>query len=59
MITLIAVPPVCYARLAALRARYYIEGDTSDGGFTGSENRTVFRPLPLIKDNVKEVMFYC
>ncbi|XP_050281799.1 protein argonaute 5-like isoform X2 [Quercus robur] len=53
------VPPVCYARLAALRARYYIEGDTSDGGSTGVENRAEFRPLPLIKDNVKDVMFYC
>ncbi|XP_050281534.1 protein argonaute 5-like [Quercus robur] len=53
------VPPAYYAHLTAFRARYYIEGDTSDGGFTGSENRTVFRPLPLIKDNVTDVMFYC
>nr|POE96118.1 protein argonaute 5 [Quercus suber] len=52
------VPPAYYAHLAAFRARYYIEGETSDGGSTGGENRTV-RPLPLIKDNVKEVMFYC
>ena len=59
MITLIAVPPACYARLAAFRARYYMEGETSDGGSTGGENRTELRPLPLIKDNVKEVMFYC
>ncbi|XP_050281787.1 protein argonaute 5 isoform X2 [Quercus robur] len=53
------VPPAYYAHLAAFRARYYIEGETSDGGSTGGENRREFRPLPLIKDNVKEVMFYC
>ena len=58
-ITPIAVPPAYYAHLAAFRARYYIEGETSDGGSTGGENRREFRPLPLIKDNVKEVMFYC
>ena len=56
LITPIAVPPAYYAHLAAFRARYYIEGETSDGGSTGGENRTELRPLPLIKDNVKEVM---
>ncbi|KAG2670879.1 hypothetical protein I3843_14G106300 [Carya illinoinensis] len=54
------VPPAYYAHLAAFRARYYIEGETSDSGSTsGSESRVEFRPLPLIKDNVKDVMFYC
>ncbi|KAG2670876.1 hypothetical protein I3760_14G107600, partial [Carya illinoinensis] len=54
------VPPAYYAHLAAFRARYYIEGETSDSGSTsGSESRMEFRALPLIKDNVKDVMFYC
>lgn len=61
------MPPAYYAHLAAFRARYYIEGaDTSDsestagraGGATRERNREV-RPLPVIKDNVKDVMFYC
>ncbi|KAL0390038.1 UNVERIFIED_CONTAM: protein argonaute MEL1 [Sesamum calycinum] len=61
------VPPAYYAHLAAFRARYYIEGsDLSDsgstaagsGGATRDKNREV-RPLPVIKDNVKDVMFYC
>ncbi|KZV47182.1 protein argonaute 5 [Dorcoceras hygrometricum] len=59
------VPPAYYAHLAAFRARYYIEGTESDSGSTSGgvgttreRNRNV-RPLPLIKDNVKEVMFYC
>ncbi|XP_062173160.1 protein argonaute 5-like [Alnus glutinosa] len=54
------VPPAYYAHLAAFRARYYIEGDTSDSGSTaGSDGRVEFRDLPLIKENVKDVMFYC
>ncbi|KAG6678975.1 hypothetical protein I3842_14G108200 [Carya illinoinensis] len=54
------VPPAYYAHLAAFRARYYIEGETSDSGSTnGSESRMEFQALPLIKDNVKDVMFYC
>ncbi|TYG53472.1 hypothetical protein ES288_D09G112300v1 [Gossypium darwinii] len=48
------VPPAYYAHLAAYRARYYIEDEMSDGGSTG----VGVRPLPSIKDNVKEVMFY-
>ncbi|TYI64668.1 hypothetical protein E1A91_D09G103700v1 [Gossypium mustelinum] len=48
------VPPAYYAHLAAFRARYYIEDEMSDSGSTGVE----VRPLPSIKDNVKEVMFY-
>ncbi|KAG9146474.1 hypothetical protein Leryth_011748 [Lithospermum erythrorhizon] len=61
------VPPAYYAHLAAFRARYYIEGEFSESGSShaGSsgratrENTTPVRPLPLIKDNVKDVMFYC
>ncbi|XP_073158792.1 protein argonaute MEL1 [Henckelia pumila] len=60
------VPPAYYAHLAAFRARYYIEGtDTSDSGSTSGgvgatrERNVQVRTLPLIKDNVKDVMFYC
>lgn len=60
MIFAYAVPPVYYAHLVAVRARYYIESETLNSGSTsGSENRVEIRPLPLIKDNVKDVMFYC
>lgn len=59
------VPPAYYAHLAAFRARYYSESDASDGGSAGGgrsntrEQNVVVRPLPAVKDNVKEVMFYC
>ncbi|KAJ0027745.1 hypothetical protein Pint_35058 [Pistacia integerrima] len=60
------VPPAYYARLAAFRARYYIEGSNPSGS-KGKEAKEAedakgtreFRPLPIIKDNVKDVMFYC
>ncbi|KAL6647561.1 hypothetical protein ACP70R_014998 [Stipagrostis hirtigluma subsp. patula] len=60
------VPPAYYAHLAAFRARYYDEppessdGTTvvSDGATRGSVPRP-FRRLPQIKENVKEVMFFC
>jgi len=55
-----AVPPAYYAHLAAFRARYYIEGETSDSGSTGATGRSVeARSLPVVKENVKDVMFYC
>ncbi|GAY65854.1 hypothetical protein CUMW_244220 [Citrus unshiu] len=58
------VPPAYYAHLAAFRARFYIEDETSAGGSTGgtrstAEGSLAIRPLPAIKDNVKDVMFYC
>lgn len=56
------VPPAYYAHLAAFRARYYIEGETSDvdaSSGTGSRSTNVVVTLPTIKDNVKDVMFYC
>lgn len=59
------VPPAYYAHLAAFRARYYIEGEASDsgsisGGGRATRGRDAEVPaLPKIKDNVKEVMFYC
>ncbi|RLM85364.1 hypothetical protein C2845_PM04G05340 [Panicum miliaceum] len=60
-----AVPPAYYAHLAAFRARYYDE--QADGGasavsgaaaFAGG-GPAAFRRLPEVKDNVKEVMFFC
>ncbi|KAK1586285.1 hypothetical protein Q3G72_000822 [Acer saccharum] len=61
------VPPAYYAHLAAFRARYYIEGDTSDGGSSSGrgsgsgtrEGHLLVQPLPGIKENVKDVMFFC
>ncbi|KAL1820630.1 hypothetical protein ACET3Z_015499 [Daucus carota] len=69
------VPPAYYAHLAAFRARFYMEPDTSDTGSTatgapagrgmgaGRSTRApvnaAVRPLPALKENVKRVMFYC
>ena len=70
-----AVPPAYYAHLAAFRARFYMEPETSDSGSvasgpagrgpqsasrsTRSPGGAAVRPLPALKDNVKRVMFYC
>ncbi|KAI9076228.1 hypothetical protein K1719_041801 [Acacia pycnantha] len=54
------VPPAYYAHLAAFRARYYIESETSDlDSGSGSRSTNVMVTLPAIMDNVKDVMFYC
>ena len=67
------VPPAYYAHLAAFRARFYMEPDTSDSGSMASANtgrvggrstrvpgaNAPVRPLPALKDNVKKVMYYC
>ncbi|KAL1191041.1 Protein argonaute 5 [Cardamine amara subsp. amara] len=58
------VPPAYYAHLAAFRARYYMESEMSDGNTSRTRNTTtnvsqVALHLPEIKDNVKDVMFYC
>ncbi|XP_047075118.1 protein argonaute 1B-like [Lolium rigidum] len=68
------VPPAYYAHLAAFRARFYMEPDTSDSGSVASGARgppqgparstrafgnVPVRPLPALKENVKRVMFYC
>lgn len=70
----LAVPPAYYAHLAAFRARFYMEPETSDGGSVASgpagrgpqsasrstaPGGAAVRPLPALKDNVKRVMFYC
>lgn len=54
-----AVPPAYYAHLAAFRARYYIEGDTSDGASSAGRGGGHFQVLPNVHDNVKNVMFFC
>ncbi|TKY67133.1 argonaute 5 [Spatholobus suberectus] len=54
------VPPAYYAHLAAFRARYYIEGEASDAGSASGSRSTKFEvTLPSVKDNVKDVMFFC
>ncbi|KAL3530464.1 hypothetical protein ACH5RR_009786 [Cinchona calisaya] len=58
------VPPAYYAHLAAFRARYYIEDEYSESGSASGdmarrEQSVEVRQLPAIKDNVKDVMFYC
>ncbi|KAL6281772.1 hypothetical protein ACE6H2_018653 [Prunus campanulata] len=69
------VPPAYYAHLAAFRARFYMEPETSDSGSmtSGAPGRggmgarstrapganAAVRPLPALKENVKRVMFYC
>ncbi|PUZ78411.1 hypothetical protein GQ55_1G450400 [Panicum hallii var. hallii] len=69
------VPPAYYAHLAAFRARFYMEPETSDSGSVASgpagrgpqsasrstraPGGAAVRPLPALKDNVKKVMFYC
>lgn len=68
------VPPAYYAHLAAFRARFYMEPDTSDsdsmatpaGRGPQQPQRATrvpapgsVRPLPALKENVKKVMFYC
>ncbi|KAJ1435138.1 Ribonuclease H-like superfamily [Sesbania bispinosa] len=56
------VPPAYYAHLAAYRARFYMEPDVSSeiAKLRGarSKDRHV-RPLPALKEKVKNVMFYC
>uniref|UniRef100_A0A7N0V8L2 Piwi domain-containing protein n=1 Tax=Kalanchoe fedtschenkoi TaxID=63787 RepID=A0A7N0V8L2_KALFE len=58
------VPPAYYAHLLAFRARYYVEGsEWSDSGSgvgrstVGANRETT--SLPVIMENVKNVMFYC
>ncbi|KAL6509670.1 argonaute 1 [Orobanche gracilis] len=67
------VPPAYYAHMAAFRARFYLEPETSDSGSMASgagrgagarstrhpgANAAV-KPLPQLRENVKRVMFYC
>ncbi|XP_022144917.1 protein argonaute PNH1-like isoform X2 [Momordica charantia] len=56
------VPPAYYAHLAAYRARFYVEPDAQENAkrcCTRTTNGTCVRPLPALKERVKNVMFYC
>ncbi|KAK6248464.1 hypothetical protein QUC31_020029 [Theobroma cacao] len=56
------VPPAYYAHLAAYRARFYIEPEATEnakGRCTRTSNGSSVRPLPALKERVKNVMFYC
>lgn len=71
----IAVPPAYYAHLAAFRARFYMDPESSDSGSmasgrgppsgstasrgTRAPGSAAVKPLPALKDSVKNVMFYC
>ncbi|GKD98177.1 stabilizer of iron transporter SufD, partial [Tanacetum coccineum] len=62
-------PPAYYAHLAAFRARFYVEPDTSDSGSMTSRGgpmggrstrspvaNAAVRPLPALKENVKRII---
>ncbi|KAK7328401.1 hypothetical protein VNO77_22506 [Canavalia gladiata] len=55
------VPPAYYAHLAAYRARFYMEPDGAEiAKLRGSRSKDgSVRPLPALKEKVKNVMFYC
>ncbi|KAG6489646.1 hypothetical protein ZIOFF_047763 [Zingiber officinale] len=56
------VPPAYYAHLVAFRARYYMEGESSETDSGPSQTRDAPIPVqffPRVKDQVKDVMFYC
>ncbi|KAJ9140921.1 hypothetical protein P3X46_031512 [Hevea brasiliensis] len=56
------VPPAYYAHLAAYRARFYMEPDAPENPkmrCTRTANGSCVRPLPALKEKVKNVMFYC
>ncbi|KAI7727781.1 hypothetical protein M8C21_013165 [Ambrosia artemisiifolia] len=57
------VPPAYYAHLAAYRARFYMEPEVQhDNGSAHSMcmvKGAGVRPLPALKEKVKNVMFYC
>ncbi|GKE08047.1 histidine phosphatase superfamily protein, partial [Tanacetum coccineum] len=52
---------IIIAHLTTFRTRYYMEGvglESESGGRTTRERTVEVRHLPVIRDNVKEVMFY-
>lgn len=52
------VPAAYYAHLAAYRARFYMDPDGHENTSRGGGGSAV-RPLPALKEKVKNVMFYC
>ena len=56
-----AVPPAYYAHLAAYRARFYMEPNVTEiAKPRGARSKDgSVRPLPALKEKVKNVMFYC
>lgn len=58
---LCTVPPAYYAHLAAYRARFYMDPDVPEiAKSRGVRPKDVtVRPLPALKEKVKNVMFYC
>ncbi|XP_027356040.1 protein argonaute PNH1-like isoform X1 [Abrus precatorius] len=55
------VPPAYYAHLAAYRARFYMEPEVAEiAKLRGTRSKEgSVRPLPALKEKVKNVMFYC
>ena len=57
------MPPAYYAHLAAYRARFYMEPDVHENtkarGIRAKDGSETVRPLPALKEKVKNVMFYC
>ncbi|CAD5188298.1 unnamed protein product [Musa acuminata subsp. malaccensis] len=53
----VAVPPAYYAHLAAFRARFYMDPNISENSPTPTMGSV--KPLPALKEKVKQVMFYC
>ncbi|KAL8121778.1 hypothetical protein AgCh_018499 [Apium graveolens] len=55
---ILPVPPVLYAHLAAYRARYYMEPETSDSESFISGNAAIM-PLLALKENFQRLMYFC
>uniref|UniRef100_A0A3B6HZ16 Piwi domain-containing protein n=1 Tax=Triticum aestivum TaxID=4565 RepID=A0A3B6HZ16_WHEAT len=59
------VPPAYYAHLAAFRARHYLDDNHSDhgsssvGGTRMNDHSVPVKPLPKVKESVRQFMFYC
>ncbi|KAI4998638.1 hypothetical protein ZWY2020_053980 [Hordeum vulgare] len=59
------VPPAYYAHLAASRARHYLDenhsdqGSSSVGGTLRHDQAVPVKPLPKVKESVRQFMFYC
>ncbi|RWW29292.1 hypothetical protein GW17_00006189 [Ensete ventricosum] len=50
-------PPAYYAHLAAFRARFYVDRNISENSPAPSMGSV--KPLPALKEKVKQVMSYC